>query len=167
MQGENPYSAPNSNVADIVEDRIVLADRGMRLLAAFIDGILMMVVIVPVMFATGVFTRMMAGEASNIGFSLGIGLFSIGVFLAIQGYPLYNSGQTWAKKWLKMKIVDMDGKKPEFFKLIGLRYLTVQAIGLVPFVGGLFSLVDACFIFGDSRRCIHDLMAGTQVVLAD
>ena len=30
--------------------------------------------------------------------------------------------------------------------------------------GGLFSIVDICFIFRDDRRCIHDLIAGTQVV---
>ena len=148
MQGDNPYSAPNSTVADINDGRLVLADRGMRLVAAIIDTILLLVVVLPVMFATGVFSRMMTGESSGLGFTLGLGLFSVGVFLAIQGYPLHANGQTWAKKWLKMKIVDMDGKKPEFFKLVGLRYLLMQVIGMVQFVGGLFGIVDACFIFG-------------------
>ncbi len=167
MQDENPYSAPNANVADIRDDRLVLADRGMRLVAAFIDGLILAVILVPVMFMGGYFSMMMSGQQPGIGFTLGMGLFSIGAFLAIQGYPLSASGQTWAKKWLKMKIVDMDGKKPEFLRLVGLRYLLMQVITAVPFIGGLFWFVDVLFIFAEDRRCIHDKIAGTQVVVAD
>ena len=36
--------------------------------------------------------------------------------------------------------------------------------GLVPVLGPLASFVDILFIFGASRRCVHDLIAGTQVV---
>jgi hypothetical protein len=38
---------------------------------------------------------------------------------------------------------------------------------LVPFLGGLVALVDVLFIFGPSKRCLHDLVAGTKVVEAD
>lgn len=167
MQDENPYSAPNSAVADIQPAGLVLADRGMRLVAAFIDGILLAILLVPILIMFGFFSGIASGQSAGIGFGLGIGLSSIAVFLLIQSYPLKTSGQTWAKKWLKMKIVDMDGNQPEFFKLVGLRYLVVQVINMVPVVGGLFGLVDVLFIFSEDRRCIHDRLAGTQVVVAD
>ena len=37
---------------------------------------------------------------------------------------------------------------------------------MVPFVGGLVSLVDALLIFRDDRRCLHDEIADTIVVTA-
>jgi uncharacterized RDD family membrane protein YckC len=38
------------------------------------------------------------------------------------------------------------------------------ALESIPLLGGLFSLVNVCFIFRDDRRCIHDLIADTIVV---
>jgi hypothetical protein len=38
------------------------------------------------------------------------------------------------------------------------------AVSLIPTLGGLLTLVDALFIFGGSRRCVHDLIAGTKVI---
>ena len=166
MQDENPYSAPKATVADIHDGSLVLADRGMRLVAAIIDTLLLLAVLVPIMFVGGAFTAMMSGGASA-GFSIVWALVGFIVFLVVQGFPLNASGQTWAKKWLKMKIVDMEGRKPEFGRLIALRYLVVQLIGQIPFVGPLVGFVDVLFIFGDDRRCLHDKIAGTQVVVAD
>ena len=65
-----------------------------------------------------------------------------------------------------MKIVDLQGNKPEFGKLIGLRYLTTWVIGMVPVLGTIYQLVNVLFIFGNDRRCIHDKIAGTRVVVA-
>ena len=59
------------------------------------------------------------------------------------------------------------GNKPEFGKLIALRYLTTHAIALIPFVDFIYWLVNVLFIFGDDRRCIHDRIAGTRVVMAN
>jgi hypothetical protein len=38
---------------------------------------------------------------------------------------------------------------------------------LLPFVGSLIAVLDLLFIFGPSRRCLHDQVAGTRVVLVD
>jgi hypothetical protein len=43
------------------------------------------------------------------------------------------------------------------------RYLPVQVVGSIPVLGMFASLVDVLFIFRDDRRCVHDLIAGTQV----
>ena len=53
-----------------------------------------------------------------------------------------------------------------FGGLVGLREIVPAVIGMVPLLGGIFSIVDACFIFRGDQRCIHDLMANTKVIRA-
>jgi uncharacterized RDD family membrane protein YckC len=163
----NPYSAPNAPLQDFEPREQQLADRLMRLVAAIIDGLILMVVLIPVMFMGGYFTQIMSGVQPGFGTQLLWALIGFGLFVLIQGMPLAASGQTWAKKWLKMKIVDLQGNKPPFPKLIAARYLSTQLISLIPIVGALYVLVDCLFIFGEERRCVHDLIAGTRVVVAD
>ena len=67
---------------------------------------------------------------------------------------------------LKIKIVDLQGRKPSFGRLAGLRYLPMQLVNMIPFVGGLIALVNVLMIFRSDRRCGHDLIAGTRVVNA-
>lgn len=45
--------------------------------------------------------------------------------------------------------------------------LPVYAIGSIPFLAALPSLIDVLFIFRKDRRCVHDLIAGTQVMRAN
>ncbi|MEA2700447.1 MAG: hypothetical protein QOI66_4718, partial [Myxococcales bacterium] len=45
-----------------------------------------------------------------------------------------------------------------------LRGVVNGIISAIPYLGGLYALVDALFIFRDDRRCIHDLIAGTRVI---
>jgi uncharacterized RDD family membrane protein YckC len=80
--------------------------------------------------------------------------------------PLANQGQTWGKKLLKMKIVDLSGNLPDFGRLLLLRYGIGAVISIVPVLGSFYWIVDALFIFRGDRRCIHDLLAGTRVVVA-
>jgi uncharacterized RDD family membrane protein YckC len=168
MQDSNPYSAPSAAVADVAPvGRQELAGRGLRLGGAIIDGLLLMVILIPMMVAGGYFTGMMSGVKPALGTQVMWGVFGFVLFVLVQGYPLSQTAQTWGKKLLKMKIVHLDGSQPSLGTLIGKRYLPVQAIGLVPYLGGLFGLVNVLFIFGEERRCIHDLIAGTRVVMAD
>lgn len=167
MTEENPYQSPNSTIEDYASATgLELAERVTRLGAAIIDGLISLVIIVPIMFMTGFFSMAYSGEQPGIGYSLMIGLLGMVIFLAIQFVPLKQSGQTWGKRFLKIKIVNMDGSQPEVMRLIGLRYVLPQLISSIPLVGGLFALVNILFIFRADRRCIHDLIAGTQVVKA-
>jgi uncharacterized RDD family membrane protein YckC len=168
MQDSNPYSAPSAHVADIAPAGAQeLAGRGMRLAAAFIDGLILLAIMMPLMYMGGYFSGMMSGEQPGFGTQLMWAVLGFVVFVVVQGMPLNASGQTWGKKLLKMKIVDLEGRQPSFATLIGKRYLPVQAVSAVPFVGGLLALVNVLFIFGEERRCLHDLVAGTRVVVAD
>ena len=91
--------------------------------------------------------------------------FALLALLVIQIYLLSTCGQTLGKKLLGIRIVSFDDEtNPGFVKAFLLRVVVNGLIGAVPLVGGVYSLVDACFIFRDDQRCIHDIIAGTKVV---
>jgi uncharacterized RDD family membrane protein YckC len=75
-------------------------------------------------------------------------------------------GQTVGKAALRVRIVRMDGTRANAWHLFGLRYGVGMVATSIPFVGLAYGLVDALMIFRDSRRCLHDLIAGTKVVTA-
>lgn len=167
MEDQNPYRAPEAAIADLSTDA-GLAGRGERLGAAIIDTLIMLVVLLPIMFLGGYFQAAMNAGVTGVEIPwttellwAGIGLL---VFFAVQGYPLYATAQTWGKRLLKLRIVGLDGTRLPFGRLIGLRYLPMQAVGAVPFVGPLLSIVNVLFIFRENRRCVHDLIAGTKVI---
>lgn len=88
------------------------------------------------------------------------------VFVVVQGFPLHHYGQTWGKRILGIRIVDLDGAKPPLGRLLTRRYVPIQVANLIPVVGPLLVLVDTLMIFRADRRCAHDLIAGTRVVKA-
>lgn len=164
MSDENLYAAPESDVT--VNETGELAGRGLRLGGAIIDALLMMAIIWPTMFATGYFDRAMIGEETTMD-AVFMGVLGIGSFLLLQSYLLAKHGQTIGKRILGMRIVSIENDRIlPFTKVISLRYLPVWVLSLIPIAGPIFSLVDPLFIFREDRRCIHDLIAGTKVVMA-
>jgi uncharacterized RDD family membrane protein YckC len=167
-QNSNPYASPNASVLEIPSGEPELASFGLRFLGSLIDGFIMLAIVVPLIFATGYISNIMAGIQPGVLDTLKMAVMGFVVFLLIQGYFLNATGQTIGKKILGTKIVTMDNQKPEFVKLILLRYATIHAIGQIPIAGGLFGLVNALFIFsGDQRQCLHDKFAGTKVIVAN
>lgn len=166
-QNSNPYASPNAPIVEVSSEGPELASFGLRLLGAIIDGLIMLMLVVPLMFASGYISEIMAGRQPDFLDNLKMGAMGFVVFMLVQGYFLNASGQTIGKKILGTKIVTLDNEKPEFVKLILMRYLTVHAIGQIPVIGGIFGFVNAIFIFfGDKRQCLHDRFAGTKVVMA-
>ena len=170
----DPYRTPDAHlVPPSSGDGPELADRWARLAAALIDGVIALAVTLPLMLVSGYWRA--AFEAGRSG---GYGFMPVGtlvlwavigfvLFALIQGYPLHASGQTWGKKLLSIRIVDLEGRKPPLVDLLLKRYLPTHAIVNVPCVGGLYALVDSLMIFRQDQRCLHDLIAGTRVVRAD
>jgi uncharacterized RDD family membrane protein YckC len=172
MQDSNPYSTPESNLElGGVEAELRPGGRGERLGAVFIDGLIGGAVFWSIMFLTGFWKTYMASVASGDQalwkFLVWMVLGAFAVFVAVQGYPLATTGQTWGKKVLKLRIVDMQGLKPDFWRLIALRYGVGRVAAMIPLLGGIYSLADILFIFRDDRRCVHDHIAGTRVVVAE
>ncbi|ROU06780.1 RDD family protein [Lysobacter enzymogenes] len=169
MDPQNPYQSPQSPLIAPSGGEQELADRGIRLVAAIIDGVILMVLLVPLMFIGGYMEAVMQAAQTGqqpYGLQIAWGVGALLLFFAVQYLPLSQNGQTWGKKVMKIKIVDQDGNKPDLVTLMGKRYLFQNGIGLIPCLGGLISLVDILMIFRQDRRCLHDQIAGTRVVVA-
>jgi uncharacterized RDD family membrane protein YckC len=171
---QDPYRSPDADLASAQAPAVPDADlRWLRLAAALIDGCIALVVFVPLMFVGGYWQA--AFEAGRSG---GLGLMPLGttllwavlgfvVFVLIQAYPLQATSQTWGKKLLSIRIVDLQGNQPSLMDLLVKRYLPTHAIANLPCVGVLYVLVDSLMIFRQDQRCLHDLIAGTRVIRAD
>jgi hypothetical protein len=89
-------------------------------------------------------------------------------FLGIQIYLLVQKGQTIGKRTVGIRIVDYsDGSLLGVGRILGMRGVLPGVIAGIPYVGWLFALADVLFIFGEERRCIHDYMAQSTVVVGD
>jgi uncharacterized RDD family membrane protein YckC len=144
-----------------------------RFLGALIDGITQSVILIPITVARmgGVASIMealrgpfMQQQAFILRFTIETFLLGQLVFLILNGYLLLRRGQTIGKLAMSTKITGMDGSLPNFTKIYVLRYFVIGAFRQVPLIGGLITLVDALVIFGKDRRCLHDYIAGTQVI---
>lgn len=167
MEQHNPFQPPTARVDDEGPGE-ELASLGQRLLASIIDAVIGFVFAIPIMMMMGTWSALMSGRASQpsilqnlLGIFLGC-LF----FLLAHGYFLKTAGQTIGKKLIGIRIVDLSDNLPSFTRLIGARYLPVWLTSAIPFIGGLLVIVDALFIFGSERRCLHDRIAGTKVIRA-
>jgi uncharacterized RDD family membrane protein YckC len=81
-----------------------------------------------------------------------------------QWVKLSTTGQTLGKRWMGVRVVRVDGQPIGFGSAVVLRVWLPTLLQAVPLLGPLFGLVDVLWIFGQERRCVHDLMAGTRVV---
>jgi uncharacterized RDD family membrane protein YckC len=141
-----------------------LADRGSRLGAVLLDGLIACICVAP-----GVVVILIGGDDNDTtkvigGLLIGLAFLALAV---VQIYLLSTRGQTIGKKIVGVKIVRYaDNSSPGFVYACLLRAIVPGMISGVPILGGIFSIVDICFIFGEERRCLHDLIAGTKVLKA-
>ena len=141
-----------------------LASPWKRLGAALIDGLVVMIIFLSIMSLTGVLQQTLNGQPLTLNQQIAFFVGGWIVFLIWNGYLLYHKGQTIGKVVTKIRIVDQNGNVPSFGKLIGLRYFVPGLVAQIPLVGGLLSIVDVLFIFGQDHRCLHDHLAGTWVI---
>src|SRR5258708_4351755 len=121
----NPYSPPTADTDGATwpentggeSDFKMTADRGSRLGAAIIDTLLYLATLIP----AGVIAYLFARDLSPIG--IGALMLILGILpLAIyQWYLLATTGQTLAKKWLRIRVVKMDGSPVDFMSAVFLR----------------------------------------------
>ena len=166
QQSQNPYQAPQAALQEQLPGQLVLASRGARLGAILIDTLLLMLVSVPVAYFSGAFDAVMQGLEPSLGQQVSGLLVGMLAFVLIHGYLLKNYGQTVGKYLLGIGIVDLHGNVPDFLPMVAKRYLLLWVITAIPLVGGLIGLADCLSIFRGDRRCLHDLVASTRVVLA-
>ncbi len=142
-----------------------LASRAHRLAAALLDDLIALLVVLPLASYYDVFGIVERTKELPIGIVVNINIIAFAAFVCIHGYWLYNFGQTLGKKAMGIAIATMDYQVPAFNRVIALRYLPFRVAGVIPvIVIKVLPIVDILFIFRKDRRCLHDLLAGTQVI---
>lgn len=168
----NPYAAPSAVVEDTqafdgnnLEAR--KASRAQRFGAAFVDGLVLGLGTVPISFYI---TQQMHLNRRTLfdvsGTTLLLAIVVLVILCTINYVLTSRNGQTIGKRALGIKTVRHDGSPVTVSRVFFLRYLPITLIAMVPMIGGLVALVDACMIFGGEKRCLHDLIADTIVINA-
>ena len=171
----NPYSPPTTidlEVASNIEYPR-LASRVLRLGATLLDNIFVVVAVLPVLLSEPFRDLMLASEDDEIGEfaveQMDLILLGVTVILGI-GLLIWNlilldrNGQTLGKLCCGIKIVRTDYTKASFSRVFWLRAVVNALFTAIPVVGNIYALVDVLFIFGEERKCIHDMFADTIVV---
>jgi uncharacterized RDD family membrane protein YckC len=161
----NPYQSPQYSAGPRRHRGAdpYAADRGERFVGALIDS-----------FCS--FLAVLAGV--GLGYQFGVNLNDQDAFILlilgsalpwsiVQWVLISRSGQTVGKKAVGTRIIHNDTHRlPGFLRGVLLRSWIPALIYMIPLGGRIFSLIDALWIFGAERRCLHDLMANTKVVRA-
>ena len=167
MSEENPYTAPVSDPLPIYPVAGTLATPSERFVGALVDGLIGVGVAIPlwgILYFIGVIGSMQDMARIGIPWTLALMVVNFAIIMAIQLPFLKATGQTVGKKVAKTRIADMQGGKPSLTDIIFKRYLFTTVIGIIPVAGGFLSLIDALLVFKADRRCLHDMVAGTQVL---
>jgi len=161
---QNPYQAPQASLEQDVSHNM-LAPLGSRFVAALLDGLLLLAIYLPVMYFTGYFDGVTADNwEPSLAQEITAAIFGLALFFLVNGYLLKNYGQTVGKWMMGIGIRDMQGNLCDFVPMVLKREILWQLIAYIPAVGIFIVLVDILFIFRADRRCMHDLLAETQVL---
>jgi uncharacterized RDD family membrane protein YckC len=166
MDDENPYAPPKATL-DLEKELTghgELAGRWTRFCAAIVDSFIGLACGIPVTWVLGLWGYLVRNQEPPRGLLIASTAFGFLIFVVVHGYFLYKNGQTVGKKLLGIRIADLDGNVPDLARLLLLRYLPVSLVTLIPVVGNYLPVFDVLFIFQASRRCLHDVIAGTIVV---
>ena len=167
----NPYAPPQATVADVVDPRLtnVAAERGTRLAAAILDGLIMGAMIYAPFFIGGVMGGLFNAPnpqpfvmSSAMIAGLGVSAVGFAIWCWLTIMFVQRNGQSIAKKALNIKVVRTDGSPITLARIFFLRNLVNGALSIIPFYG----FIDLLFIFGEQRQCLHDKIADTIVVKA-
>jgi len=167
MNVPNPYAPPKAAVADPVDGESepnTLATRRQRAWAATLDSLIALLVSVPLEIHFKFLDYVLQAEEIPIGLTYGVAALSFVLFMLLNAYFLYRNGQTIGKLLVGIRIATLDGGVPDLWRIIGLRYAPAWLVALLPYVGFILGTLDVLFVYRADRRCIHDLIAGTQVL---
>ena len=173
----NPYAAPQAAIlsapTNIETPR--LAGRLTRLAASFLNGLSFLIAAAPMLLVPEIRNeafQLATDEDAGSWFAENLIFLVIVSIVLLLGLLVWNiwlltlNGQTLGKKICGIKIVRSDFQKASFGRLFWMRIVANGLLGMIPFLGSLYSLVDVLFIFSTNRQCLHDLIADTIVVEA-
>jgi uncharacterized RDD family membrane protein YckC len=128
-----------------LESSPILASRLTRLVGQILDGVI------------GVSPMIAAVVVASISTDVGTALVIAGVVFAVAYYFLADGlegGQSWAKRWLGLAVVDARTGEPCGFGQSFVRNFLLAILGPL----------DWLFILGGRKQRLGDIVAGTLVV---
>ena len=167
---QNPYASPTAALSP-AHDKIVevkLAWVPTRFLAAMIDNIITYVLFFGV-FASAFSATTQPGRTMIMA-------LVAAVFLLINVWLLVTRGQTYGKLILGIQVVDYhDNRLLSFFRIFLLRHnfllplilIALYYPGISHYFLWLASVLAVIPILFAEKRCLHDYVAGSKVVLFD
>lgn len=165
LQEDDEMSEDAHTPNDDLEQPVApLAGRVRRLAAVLVDGLIALIAAIPILMYFDVWNTALAGQEPGLLVYIALFVWGLVAFVLINYSLLDKRGQTVGKYLLGVAIVGLNGERKSAEHLLLRRYIPVSVATQIPGIGGLLGLIDALFIFGKSRRCIHDRIAGTQVV---
>ena len=169
----NPFQPPKASVSEVPVEGQEIGGRWERLGAALIDGLAVPLVIYLPVIVVGAPMMILALSRHDVPQFTASIIAACGVsfLLAIAATVITilwvsRYGQTIGKRIVGVKVVRTNGTKAGIGRIFWLRNVVNVLPALIPVIGGLYGLVDILFIFSESRRCIHDMIADTKVVKA-
>ena len=144
---------PLGGSTDTPMDVLYPAERWRRLAAWLID-----LPLSPATFVAGMLSADMGGPALATLALLVLGVVGVPYQVAL----LRREAQTVGKFLLRIRIVDEEtGVKGTVYSNVVLRYFVNWLLIMIP----PYLVIDHAFIFAKNRRCVHDYLAGTKVVV--
>lgn len=141
-----------------------LAKRSHRFWGAIIDGVLQVLITIPLFWYVG----LAAFAEPSLALIVGSALYGVAGYLLLHGYLLHNYGQTIGKAEFGMRIEHLNGQQAGLKHVLLLRYLPMMGLSLIPGIGNFIAgLVNPLMIFGRDKRCLHDRIAQTRVCYVD
>jgi uncharacterized RDD family membrane protein YckC len=157
-QSEQPQNEAGENLENKVAGE--KATRWDRLWAVLIDAVVHIGATIPLFWYFG----MEAFKDPSVSLTVIALIYGLFMTLILQGYLLFNYGQTIGKHIIGIRIENLDGTKANFNKILLLRILPMSICSVIPAIGQFITgFINPIFIFGKERRCLHDYIAKTKV----
>lgn len=157
---ETPRTAEPAPPRPLDEELHTLAEPGARLVAALWDGLLSVLCFAPCLIGIVNEDALWGAVAASVVLLICLSIY--------QWILLTQTGQSLGKRWTRIKVVRTNGQPADFVHVVLLRVWVMGMVqGLAGGCGSILGLVDVLFIFREDRRCIHDHLADTKVVVVD
>lgn len=163
------FAPPVAHVEDVAaaaNGEAELASRWMRFSGSILDGVIVggaYLALSQLPIVASFASRIDGAPGQMWAPHVGTVLIGLTLFLLLNGWLLFTRGQSIGKVACRTRIVRVDGSPASPGRLLlrqSLGHLSAIFLGL----SMIYSLIDCLSIFRESRRCVHDSIAGTKVI---
>ncbi|CAL9470850.1 RDD family protein [Streptomyces sp. enrichment culture] len=163
--GGVPYGGGGGRPGDPLAGMPPLADSGRRTLARIIDMILVGIVVWLLSWAFNVQEYTVDGDDVSVGKSFGQSVIAAVLYIAYDTYMITRTGQTLGKKWLGMRVANLDDGATPAVQTSLIRALVLW----IPFAfccACVWTIIAGGWSFFDKpyKQGLHDKAAKTVVV---